>query len=262
MKKILIALGVVVAVVVAGIAYVYTNLDEIVRTAIEDSGSRVTKVDVTLGGVQLDLTNGQGSLENLVVGNPTGFNTDHAFSLGGVSVSVDPTTLNSDTITIKEVVVAAPNVIYELSGSNSNIRTIQDNVEAFTKTMSSGEEASSESSEGPKLVIENLYVRDGEVAVSADFLEGRKTGISLPTIHLTDIGKDSGGATPAEVAAKVISAVNKSVIGTISKIDLKGLAEGAGKVIEGAGGVVEGGADGVKGATEKAGDALKGILGD
>lgn len=263
MKKILIGLAVVVAIVVAGVAYIYSNLDEIIRTAVEESGSRVTKVDVSLAGVSLDLTNGQGSLQGLEVANPDGFNTDYAFSLGGVSVAVDTSSINSDTITINEVVVDAPKVIYELSGTNSNISTIQSNVDAFTKTMSSGDSAAAtDSGDGPKLVINNLYVRNGEVAVSADFLQGKKMGVPLPQIHLSDIGKDSGGATPAEVAAKVLSAVNKSVIQSVSKLDLKGMMEGAGQVIEGVGGAVEGGAEGLGGAAEEAGNKLKGLIGD
>ncbi|WP_259782481.1 hypothetical protein [Aestuariispira ectoiniformans] len=262
MKKILIALGVIAAIVVAGVAYLYSNLDSIIKTAVEESGSRVTKVEVTLGGVNLDLTNGKGGLENLQVGNPDGFKTDYAFALGGVNVAVDTSSINSDVITIKEVTVDGPKVIYELAGTKSNIATIQSNVDAFTKTVSSGGASDDSGGEGPKLVIENLYVRDGEVAVSADFLQGKKMGVPLPTIHLTNIGKDSGGATPAEVAAKVLSAVNQSVIKSVSSLDLKGMMEGAGQVLEGAGSAVKGGGEGLKGAAEEAGSKLKGLIGN
>lgn len=263
MKKILIALGVVVAVIVAGLAYVYTNLDEIVRTAIEESGSRVTNVEVTLGGVNLDLPNGKAGLEALQVANPDGFKTDYAFALGSVNVAIDTSSINEDTVTVNEVSVVSPKVIYELAGDSSNIKTIQNNVEAFQKAISSGaEDPAADGGEGPKLVINDLYVRDGEVSVSASFLEGKKMSVPLPTIHLTDIGKESGGATPAEVAAKVLSAVNKAVMNSVTKLDLKGMMEGAGQVMEGAGGAIEGGAEGLKGAAEDAGGALEGLIGD
>ena len=39
---------------------------------------------------------------------------------------------------IKEVIIAAPQITYELGGGGSNIQTIQNNVQAFAKSMGAG----------------------------------------------------------------------------------------------------------------------------
>lgn len=269
MKKILIGAGVVVVVVIGAVAFLAGNLDSIVKKAVEEVGTRATGATVSLADVELSLTDGSGALKGLRVGNPTGFKTDYAFDLGGVSVKVDPNTVTSDPVVITEIVVDGPKLIYELAGTNSNIDAIQENVDAFARTAGGGSGGSS-GGEGPKLVIEDLYIRGGEVDVSAGFLEGKSVGASLPDIHLEDIGKDSGGATPAEVADRVITALTEGISGAVAGLDLEGMMENVGgaakaaadeasKAAEGAAGEAS---KAVEGATEGIGDSINNLLGD
>ena len=48
MKKILIGLTAIIVLVVGGLVYVYVNLDDIVKSTIEEAGSRVTLAEVTV----------------------------------------------------------------------------------------------------------------------------------------------------------------------------------------------------------------------
>jgi hypothetical protein len=270
MKKILIGLVVVIAIIAGGLFYVWHNLGSLIKTAVEEAGSRVTQVKVSLKEADTGkLTQGALALRGLVVGNPSGFKTDSAFRLGEISVKVDPSTVMSDTIVVKEVVIASPEVTYEFGASGSNIGTIQKNVES----MAGGGKAGAASSDGggakKKVVIENLYVRDGKVDVSADFLQGKKTGASLPTIHLTDIGKSSGGATPAQVAEQVVAAISKAATSAVGKLDVGAIKDALGKELGAKMGDVQktleqgtgGATDALKKGTGGAGDALKGLLG-
>lgn len=261
MKKVLIGLAVLAVIVAGGLYFVWSNLGSIIKTAVEEAGSEVTQVSVTLDAVDVDkLTDGQAGIRGLTVGNPSGFNTDSALKLGEVTVKVDPTTVTSDVIVIKEVVIAAPQVTYEFGSGGSNIGTIQKNVEKAAGGASSGggsggSGSSSGDSEGPKLVIENVYVRDGKVNVSADFLKGQKTGASLPTIHLKDIGKEGGknsGASPAEVAQKVIAAISKAATGAVGNLNVGAIKDALGKELGGA-------AAGIQKSLEKGGDAGKAL---
>lgn len=276
MKKLLIGLVIIVVVIAGGVAVLYSNLDKLVKEAVETAGSEVTAVPVTLNGVTLELTDGKAALNGLKVANPAEFKTDYAISLGGVAVAIDPGSVGSDTILVKNVTIDAPKVIYELGSGGSNINAIQQNVENFTKRFASGDSgsssASSESSssseggeEGPKVVIENLRITGGRVAVSADIpgLSGEDMGVNLPDIHLTDIGKDDGGASPAEVAAEVMAALNDSIMGAITSglpnlpanlDDAKKLLESGGDLL---GGAASGATEALKGATEGAGGAVE-----
>lgn len=273
MKKILIGLVVIIVIAGAALFYVWQNRDALIKTAIEEAGSRATQVSVTLDQVDTgDVLDGSVALRGLVVDNPPGFNTPSAFRLGEISVKVDPASITSDTIVVKEVVVAAPQVTYEFaSGGGSNIGTIQKNVEKMAASDGSsggGSQSSAGDDGGTKVVIENLYVRNGKVNVSADFLQGRQTGTNLPTIHLKDIGKAGGGATPTQVAELVIEAITKASTSAVAKIDVGAIKDALGKELGAKAGELQkhlekgtGAADAIKKGTDDAEKTLKGLFG-
>ena len=143
---------------------------------------------------------------------------------------------------VNEIVVAAPVVNYEFGDGGSNLDAIKANVDAYAKSFGGG--SSAESGGETKIIIENLIIRDGEANVSGGLLGDKSVGTAIPSIHLKDIGKDKGGASPAEVAERIIDSLTASVTGAVGKLDIEGLAGG---VIEGTSGAVEGV---TKGATE------------
>ncbi|MCP5367110.1 MAG: hypothetical protein H6907_20015 [Hyphomicrobiales bacterium] len=266
MKKVLIIIGVLI-VIAGGVGYYFfSNLDSLIKQAVEKYGTEITKADVTLNKVELSLTSGEGALHGLTVGNPAGYKTDSAFRLGTVSVKVDTATVTADPVVIKEIVVDGPEVTYELGGdAGSNVQQLQKNVNDYVGP--GGE--SKDSGGGPKLIIEHLYVRNGKVNVASTALAGKKLGAGLPEIHLTDIGKDKQGATPGEVAEKVMASLSQGIGKAVSGLGLDKLkgavTEGIGKaqetLKEGAGGVTKSLQEGTGGATggikEGVGDAGK-----
>jgi len=273
-KGLLIGLAVVIIIVGGVVFFLLSNLDDLVRTAVEKAGTEVTQVDVTLNKVNIEVTAGKAALGGLQVANPAGFKTDYAFQLGEISVALDTATVTQDPIVIKEVVVSAPKVTYELGAQGSNIDVIKQNVSRFGGSGGGGQASESK---GPKVVIENLYVRGGQVNVSAVALGGKAMTANLPEIHLKDIGKDKGGAGPGEVAEKVMTALTSKVGGLVGNLDLSGILEGvpnlpdnlkglageaAGKAGETMKGVTEGATGATEGITKGAGDAVKKLLGN
>lgn len=266
-RGLLIGGAVLIVVIVAAVYFLIAGLDELVRAAVEQAGSKVTQVEVTLDKAEVKPTEGRAALRGLEVGNPAGFRTDNAFKMGSINVTIDTATVTQDPIVIKEVVVAGPEVTYELGTEGSNIDAIKRNVERY----GSGEKKAE--AEGPKVIIENLYVRDGKVNVSAVPLGGKSMTASLPEIHLKDIGKDKGGASHGEVAEKVMAALTSRVDGFVSGLDLSGVFEGvkdvpkaleglAGGSMEKAGEAAKGAGDAAKGVGEEAEKGLKKLLGD
>jgi len=268
MKKLLIGLAVLVVVVVGVVAYVVLNSGSIVKAAIENVGSEATKTKVTLNDVKISLTSGEGSLIGFRMGNPTGFKTQEAMRFGEVSVKVDTGSVTKDVIVIKEVVIAQPQITYELAGGGSNIQTIQKNVDEFAKKMGAGgggQKPAEKSAGGKKVIIDNLYVRGGKIGVSAAFLAGKQMNVPLPDIHMKDIGKKKGGASPAEVADQLLSQISKSATGAVSGLGLDKMMGAAKDAASGAGKMLESGAGGaqktLEGATQGIGDSIKGVFG-
>ena len=248
MKKVLIGIAVLVVVIGVGVYWFLGNLDSLIKAAIEEYGSKITKTEVTLDKVEVSPTSGAGSLTGFTMGNPAGFKSDSAFKLGQVSVTLDTESIGGATIVIKEVVIAAPAVTYEIGSAGSNIDAIRKNVEAFTGGGSGG---SSEESD-VKLVIENLYIRDGNVNVSATALGGKSLGAPLPNIHLKDIGKKSGGASPGDVASQIIKAVSKGATQAVGTLNLDKVLGGAAKgAVEKGKGMIDQGKGAVGGTLNK-----------
>lgn len=116
-------------------------------------------------------------------------------------------------------------------------------------------------------MIEKLTLTGGKVAVIAPLLN-EKLSIPLPTINLTDIGKDGKGATPEEIADQVMQAIlggaQKAVAAAQINVEqLTGaVMEEAGKAIDQATGeagkALEGA--GVGDVGKDAGDAVKGLI--
>lgn len=275
-------LGIITAIAI-GAYMLASNLDGLVKAAVEGYGSDVTGTKVRLAGVEISPASGEGTLSGFVMGNPSGFKTDHAVAFDSVRVKVNFAGSSPQKVIINEIAINKPNVTYEMGAAGSNIDAIQKNVERF---MGAGG-SSSGGGDGPKVIIDDLYIRGGIINVSAAFLQGQALSTPLPDIHLEDIGKDSGGASPAEVAEQIVSEITKYVGVGVSSLNLDDLMSGATKVLEGTvgaaeetvktlGGAVQGGAEGagnlvkegaegvgnvLKEGPESVGGALKGLLG-
>lgn len=261
MKKILIGVVVLVVIIAVGAFFLLGNLDSIVKAAVEKIGSDLTQTKVTLNDVNIEETSGKGVFRGFSVTNPNGFSDDDAFKFEEVSVTIDTASILSDPVIIKEVVIIGPEVVYEFGDDGTNLDRLNKNVQSKAGSGSSG----GGDSEGPKFVIENLYLRDGKVAVQAPLLN-EKISLPLPTIHLTDIGKEGRGATPGDIADQLMEAILAGAGSAVSSanIDIGALTGAAGELAKDAQKVIEeSGGDVAKeagDAIEGAGDAVKGIF--
>lgn len=280
MKRVLVIGGGVVlalvVVVVAIVFYVFASLDSIVKTAVEEVGSEVTQTKVSLNGVEISLTAGSGALRGFSMANPQGFSDNNVVQFDEVSIALDLATVQSDPVVIKQIVIDGPRIVYELGEGGSNIEKIQNNVAGSASEQSGGSDSGS-GGEGPKLVIENLILRNGQVSITATQLLGETIDAPLPDIHLKDIGKEENGATPGQIAVETLDSVLAQVTAAVGTVDISKItdqlnisAEDAKKLMEQGGGevskAVEGGTDdaskAVGGAVEGAGDTIKGLLGN
>ena len=255
MKRALIIGAVVLAIVVAVVFFLLAHLGSIVKTVVEKVGSEATKAKVTLDKADVSVTSSKGTLRGLTVGNPAGFGTDSALKFTEISVDLDVSTVRSDVIVVREIVIGAPRITYEFAAGGSNIETLRKNVQAYAGA-EKGKPAAPGEKTGPKLVIDNLYVRDGRIDVSADFLKGEKVGVALPTIHLKDIGKKDGknvGASAAEVAERVIASIGGNARSAVGTLNI-GVLQDALK--EGTGGVEKTLKEGAEGMQERMKKAL------
>ena len=133
MKKVII--GIVIAVVVLLIAVVMGVaffLDSALKRGVETVGPMLTKTDVKLDGVSLSLFSGEGKIKGLLVGNPQGYKTPSAISVGSARLAVQPKSLFADKVVIKSINVQAPEVTFETDLKGNNLSKLLANIEAAT----------------------------------------------------------------------------------------------------------------------------------
>ena len=235
-KKVLVGVAIVLILVLAGGVWWFSHsLDSLVASAIRTFGPEITGVSIQLDGVTIEAMDGRAALHGLVVGNPPGFSTDHALSLGEISMTIDLDSLTRDVIVIKQVSIVKPDVTYELGPGGSNLDTIQRNVDRYV-TQHGGANEHTERNGGKKLVIEDLYIKNATAHVSTAVMQRSGMSVPVPDLHLRDIGKRSGGATAGEVVKQVLGALTHGVTRTIASRGLGGtidtLKEGTGSALD------------------------------
>jgi len=218
MKKLVISLAALV-LVAAGVATGYfflSNLNSLVAGAIETHGSEVTDTQVGVSGVDISLREGRGSITGLRVASPDGFEARDAFSLGDITVDIDLGSVREDPIVIDEIRIQAPVINAELTEKgSSNIDELRKRVQAYT----SGSSGSGSSGDVKKILIKKFVFEEGRVVVDASAIGVEKQEITLPEIHLENVG-GSDGATPDEIAKIIVTTVAKNVTSEIASSEI------------------------------------------
>jgi hypothetical protein len=129
MKKTVVIVGGLAVVVLGTLFLVWSNLDGLVKGAIQSFGSEATKTRVTVSDVKLSLETGKARISGLNVSNLDGFSDPNIFELGMISIKIDTSTLNQNPIVIDEIIISAPSVIYEINKSGtSNVEVLKSNL--------------------------------------------------------------------------------------------------------------------------------------
>jgi len=235
MKKLLIRIliGLVVLVIVVVVA-IGLFLDAAIKKGVETVGPKIAKVDIKLDSVNLWLLSGSAKVRGLVVGNPEGYKTPNAISVGSASVSLSPSSLLSDKIVVKSIRIESPEITYEggLVGGN-NLNTILENVNATTGGSGVTDTTSTKSGQpAKKLQVDDFLITGAKVKVALKGTGGFAAPVPLPDIHFTNLGQGPDGITPAELTQKVIKQVTegavKAAAGAVTDIG-KGVLDSAGK---------------------------------
>jgi len=216
MKKLLIRIliGLVVLVILVVVA-IGLFLDGAIKKGVETIGPQIAKVDIKLDSVNLSLLSGSAKIKGLIVGNPEGYKTPNAISVGSTSVSVSPGSLLSDKIVVKSIRVESPEITFEGGLGGNNLSKILDNVNAVAggaDQTAPKETAPKESKPGKKLQVDDFLITGAKVKVSIKGTGGFAAPVPIPDIHFTNLGDGPDGITPAELAKKVIAEVTQGAV--------------------------------------------------
>ncbi|HWD92706.1 MAG TPA: hypothetical protein VG938_10185 [Verrucomicrobiae bacterium] len=239
MKKILlrIVIGVVVLIIIIALG-VHFFLDGAVKSGIETLGPKMTKVDVKLDAVSISLLSGSGKIKGLVVGNPDGYKTPHAISIGTVSLVLKPGSLLSDKLIITSINLEAPEVTFEggLKGNNLSkiLANLNENTSGPGGTNVAGATPKEEKKASKKLEVDDFTITGAKLDANITDLGGKTMTLPLPTIHLSNLGTGPDGITAPELTKQVISAIEKQAVATVAS-EAGNLGNMAGNLTKGLG---------------------------
>lgn len=234
MKRLLVRLILLVLVLVV-LAFVAASfmMGSLIKKGVEKVGPAVTKVDVNLQSANLALFSGRGELRGLVVGNPPGFKTPSAIKLGSVAVEVVPGSVFANKVVIHSIKVQAPEVTLEGGLQGNNLSKILENIQATSGQGQSGSTPSS-SSAGRKIQVDDFLITDGKLNLSVNLLGQQSATVPLPEIHLSGLGQNAEGITPAELSEKLLKVVLESATKAAAS-QLTSLTKGLGGAAQAAG---------------------------
>ncbi len=220
MRRILI-LGAVAAlmVIALGRLVLIPALGRAVMRTVEARGSELMQTAVQVESTTLDLLHRRAILSNLRVANPTGFRTDYALAIERVVVTVDPTTLRSDLVVLKEVAIEAPTLVYEFGAADNNIAVLRRAIE----TRVAAQDAGVVNGDNPeaRLLVESLRVTHGKVRILSQFLGPQELTGRLSDIQLGAIGT-TAGTSAARVVQELLATMTKGVRSNLRQLDLRG----------------------------------------
>ena len=173
-------------------------LDSIVKSGIEVVGSNVLGTAVTADSVSLSPLSGQGSISGLRVENPEGFESQYAFELDSVLVSIDVNSVFTDAAEIESIVIMQPVITYETMIASDNIRTLLDNLGEGDAPSSDPE---TEDDSAQQIIIREFQV----VGSQLNFVSALVSApITLADIEIRDIGAESATASAVNAVRVVL----------------------------------------------------------
>ena len=280
MKRVLkIVAGIVVGIVALALLLVLTLpiwLGPVVKPIANAAVPKATKTTFNLGHLSLNPYTGRFELGDLRLGNPEGYSEPQALAVSNIVVDVAMTTVCGKYVHIEEVLVDGVFVSIVKGGENNvdNILQIQYNVaggkekyeenQARAKAEKEARMAEPEkpvekkSGEGKKVVIDKLTLND--ISVKYGLIT-----IPVPSITLTDLGKESGGMSLEDLGSVIWESILNAALAVGDGAKALGglLMSGAGAVGEGAtkafGAVGEGACKTVDAVGKGAGKAVDAI---
>ncbi len=205
MKKTIFAIIVILMIAIAGaIFYVFSNLDAIVKAAIEEFGSDAVKTSVRVEKVAIRLTEGTAVINGLTVANPDDFSLPHAFSLDEVAVSINLEKTNKEMIAIDVISIVAPQVFYEINAQRQgSLNILKENLgmgggASADAPAGSGTPAASEAA--PVILdIARFEFRDASLHARVVPLQDKTYDLKLPALVLSNLS-----GTPEQMSRQVL----------------------------------------------------------
>jgi len=196
-KKVIIVVLVLFALIAAGVWYVLGNAGNLIKQQIEEQGSKFLGTNVSVLNVELALQEGRLTINDFDVDNPANYSQSDAFSFE--SITLDIGNVTSEPYVVQTVSINAPEILYEVDASGKgNLLVLK---EQLMKNLPTSDTPPEEESAGPNplVMVENVVISNARLKLNfeklntGDLALGDKAyEVQLPTFSAGSIGKPNG----------------------------------------------------------------------
>ncbi|MFQ5348032.1 MAG: hypothetical protein ACE5ED_09355 [Rhodothalassiaceae bacterium] len=203
--------GLIVGVTLLGVAlaggvfWLAVHGSTLIRDAVHEYGSPVVGAEIRLAGLEFSPLAGSAAIEGLAIGNPEGFSDADAARIARVAIALDPWSLFSDRVHIRDLTISAPELRVEPGTDGLNLDRLRRNVAAFT-----GEDTATTGSSETRLRIDRLAIRDARLVVGGGAISFSDQALVLPDLTLEHVGGEEGVRAP-DLAAALLDALMPQV---------------------------------------------------
>ncbi|MEP0355068.1 hypothetical protein [Paraglaciecola sp.] len=200
MKKALTIIAILVCIAVAGVWYVINGAGGIIKAQIEQQGNKYLGTEVTVLSVELALSDGRLTINDLDIENPEGFSNKDALSIDAITLDLGDIT--DEPYTVQTISITAPEMLYEIDANGQgNLIVLKNNIQKNLPTSTSAPqpEATTSDTPSPLVIVENVTVSDLQLQLNfenldiGDYeLDTKAYKLTLPTFSAGSIGNPSG----------------------------------------------------------------------
>lgn len=214
--KLVKALGwlILVIIIFVGVSVYFTasNLNSLVKQAIEQVGSETLKTEVRVSEVDIQLTEAKARLSGLTIQNPPGFKQANVFELGDIQLDLNLEAILEKRIDLTEISIKGMKVVAEQQGTTTNIQTLMNNLPASGKADQQTEKESGQSGSSP---IDDIlikvsrfqFVNNNVTLVTEKWGE---QSVKVPAIEMKNLGGENG-APPDQFATVVFKRLLRDI---------------------------------------------------
>ncbi|MFL0809332.1 MAG: AsmA family protein [Agarilytica sp.] len=216
--KIFLTIIVLLAALIAGVVfYIFNNINQLVKEAVETHGPSVTQTQVELRDVDIKLIEGSGELNNFVVRNPKGFSDEHILRWDKIGIAIDPASIKTDVIHLTNVAIEGVNIRVEEKNFKTNVQALLKNLpkEESASSGSGGSVAENEPSTEPLLALKHLSFKNNSIDLITE--KFGSVSLEIPSFELHDLGSPESGLTPEELGKAILEPLLKRAQKSVEK---------------------------------------------
>lgn len=223
-KKLALGAGLCLVLIGAAFYLAASNLNRIAKSTIERMAPEILGVPVKVGSVDISPWKGKASVRNLEVLNPPGFKSKKLMQISKFAVQFKWESVLSGPLHIEKLELASPEIWWEGTLQDNNLKKIQQSAEHFKKErgISTSKTSEEKNVSARRYQITDFAVTGVQAHVTPTQLPGKEFHLALPPITARNLGGDKGetadritsqimaqfgSALTAEIQAKVLQQV-------------------------------------------------------